>query len=97
MGLASKLDAPISTTEKLGRNSHSNDKPPQRQATHSPLPLSLASYDLLANERNARLHSNTLRSVDLIYNNIYRQLKNKIQSFRPSNPSLSTQMMQLWI
>nr|VDC96835.1 unnamed protein product [Brassica rapa] len=49
------------------------------------------------NERNARLHSNTFRSVDTIYNFIYRQLKNKIQSFRTSNPTLSSQMMQVWI
>ena len=51
----------------------------------------------LWNERNARLHSNTFRSVDTIYTTIYRQLKNKIQSSRPSNPTMSSAMMQLWI
>ncbi|KAG5415491.1 hypothetical protein IGI04_003058 [Brassica rapa subsp. trilocularis] len=51
----------------------------------------------LWNERNARLHSNTFRSADTIYTTIYRQLKNKIQSFRPSNPTMSSAMMQLWI
>lgn len=51
----------------------------------------------LWNERNARLHSNTFHSADTIYTTIYRQLKNKIQSFRPSNPTMSSAMMQLWI
>lgn len=52
---------------------------------------------LIQNERNTRLHSNMFWSVDSINNFIYRQLKNKIKRFRPSNPSLSSQMLQLWI
>ena len=51
----------------------------------------------LWNERNARLHSNTFRSVDSIFKLLDRQLINKVQSFRELNPRRSSQMMQRWI
>ncbi|XP_013639777.1 PREDICTED: uncharacterized protein LOC106345056 [Brassica oleracea var. oleracea] len=51
----------------------------------------------LWNERNARLHSNTFRSVDSIFKLLDRQLINKLQSFRELNPRRSSQMMQRWI
>lgn len=48
------------------------------------------------NERNTRLHTNTFRSIETIYTLIDRQIKNKIQSFKDSNPTRSSQMMHLW-
>ena len=48
------------------------------------------------NERNARLHTNVFRPVDAIFAIIDRQLRNKILSFRETNPVLSSAMMQAW-
>lgn len=48
-------------------------------------------------ERNERLHSNKFRSVDVLFRIIDRQLRNRIQSFRETNPVLSSAMMQLWV
>lgn len=48
------------------------------------------------NERNSRLHANNYRSIDTIFSQIDRQVRNKIQSFRESNPVRSSQMMQQW-
>ncbi|XP_013630775.1 PREDICTED: uncharacterized protein LOC106336482 [Brassica oleracea var. oleracea] len=48
-------------------------------------------------ERNARLHSNTFRSVDQLFKLIDRQLRNKLQSFREENPARSSLMMQSWL
>lgn len=50
----------------------------------------------LWNERNSRLHSNSFRSVDSLFTIIDRQIRNRIQGFRSSNPTLSTTMMQAW-
>ncbi|XP_013751499.1 uncharacterized protein LOC106453844 [Brassica napus] len=47
-------------------------------------------------ERNDRHHNNTFRSVDSIFSLLDRQIRNKIQSFRESNPTLSSQMMHRW-
>lgn len=49
------------------------------------------------NERNTRLHANSFRSVDGIFKLMDRQIKNKIQSFRDSNPTRSSVMMQSWV
>ncbi|CAF2067891.1 unnamed protein product [Brassica napus] len=49
------------------------------------------------NERNSRLHSNTFRSVETVFSIIDHQLRNKLQSFRESNPRLSSAAMQQWI
>ncbi|KAF8104580.1 hypothetical protein N665_0171s0082 [Sinapis alba] len=49
------------------------------------------------NERNNRLHSNSFRSADLLLRVVDLQIRNKVQSFRESNPQLSTSMMQTWI
>ncbi|KAF3607793.1 hypothetical protein DY000_02047434 [Brassica cretica] len=49
------------------------------------------------NERNARLHSNTFRSIDTLFCFIDLQFWNKTQSFRESNPQLSTAMLRSWI
>ena len=48
------------------------------------------------NERNSRLHTNSFRSIDSLFTIIDRQIRNRIQSFRSSNPKLSSSMMQLW-
>ncbi|XP_033134421.1 uncharacterized protein LOC117127836 [Brassica rapa] len=50
----------------------------------------------LWNERNARLHSGVFRSVDVILTLIDRQVRNKIQSFRETSPSLASRMLQRW-
>ena len=49
------------------------------------------------NERNSRMHTNVFRSVDAIFTIIDRQIRNKTQSFRVSNPNLSSAMFQRWI
>ena len=48
------------------------------------------------NERNSRLHSNQFRSVDALFSLIDHQIRNKIQSFRETNPRKASAMMQLW-
>ncbi|KAF3518831.1 hypothetical protein DY000_02059781 [Brassica cretica] len=48
-------------------------------------------------ERNTRLHQNTFKTVDAIFTVVDRQLRNKILSFRETNPVLSSAMMQQWI
>ncbi|XP_013601182.1 uncharacterized protein LOC106408236 [Brassica napus] len=49
------------------------------------------------NERNARLHSNTYRSIDSLFKTIDLQIRNRTQSFRVTNPRLSSQLLQSWI
>lgn len=51
----------------------------------------------LWNERNSRLHSNVFRSADILFKLLDHQLRNKLQSFRESNPTKSSLMMQAWI
>lgn len=51
----------------------------------------------LWNERNTRLHAKTFRSVDQVFRLMDMQLINKIQSFRDTNPTRSSAMMQSWI
>ena len=76
-----------------------------QQMTSLSLPLPQKLLVLLAwqataywlwNERNARLHANTFRSTDQLFKQIDRQLRNKLQSFRESNPNRSSLMMQSW-
>ncbi|KAL0730180.1 hypothetical protein Bca4012_026273 [Brassica carinata] len=49
------------------------------------------------NERNQRLHANQFRSVDSLFSIIDHQIRNKVQSFRETNPRTSSTMMQMWI
>ncbi|XP_048624100.1 uncharacterized protein LOC106453611 [Brassica napus] len=51
----------------------------------------------LWSERNARLHRNIFRSVDAMARLIDRQLRDKILSFRDTNRSVSSVMMQQWL
>ncbi|XP_056843086.1 uncharacterized protein LOC108838571 [Raphanus sativus] len=48
-------------------------------------------------ERNARLHRNIFRSVEGISRLIDRQIKDRLLSFRSSNPAASSTMMQQWL
>nr|VDD31348.1 unnamed protein product [Brassica oleracea] len=50
----------------------------------------------ICNERNNRLHANQFRSVDSIFSIIDHQIRNKIHSFRETNPWRSSEMMQRW-
>lgn len=54
-----------------------------------------ATLYLIWNERNARLHSNTFRSLDALFLIIDRQIRNKIQSFRETNHIFTSTLMQL--
>lgn len=56
-----------------------------------------ASIYWIWNERNQRLHANRFRSVDSLFSLIDHQVRNKIQSFRESQPARCSEMMQLWI
>lgn len=47
-------------------------------------------------ERNSRLHTSTFRSVNSIFASLDRQIRNRLQSFRLTNPTLSSAMTQLW-
>ena len=47
-------------------------------------------------ERNYRLHRSVFRSTDSITKNIITQVTNRISSFRPSNPAISSKLMQIW-
>lgn len=49
------------------------------------------------NERNARLHANQFRSIDALFSIIDHQVRNKLQSFRETNPRRSSEMMQQWV
>ena len=48
-------------------------------------------------ERNARLHRNIFRSVDALSRLLNRQIKDRILSFRDTNPTTSSVMMQQWL
>lgn len=50
----------------------------------------------LWNERNTRMHASTFRSTDCLFRLLDQQLRNKLQSFRDSNPTKSSLMMQSW-
>lgn len=47
-------------------------------------------------ERNNRLHRNTSRSPNSIISEIDRTIRRKLASFRLENPSLSSDLLQLW-
>uniref|UniRef100_A0A0D3BXL7 Reverse transcriptase zinc-binding domain-containing protein n=2 Tax=Brassica oleracea var. oleracea TaxID=109376 RepID=A0A0D3BXL7_BRAOL len=48
-------------------------------------------------ERNARLHRDVFRSSDALICKIDRQIRDKILSFRKTNPTVSSVMMQQWL
>lgn len=48
-------------------------------------------------ERNGRLHRQIFRSTDSIVRLLDRQIKDRILSFRSTNPSSSSRMMQQWL
>ncbi|KAL0731414.1 hypothetical protein Bca4012_027508 [Brassica carinata] len=47
-------------------------------------------------ERNSRLHHQNYRSVDSLALTLDRAIKNRIQSLRDQNPTVSSQMYQFW-
>lgn len=47
-------------------------------------------------ERNPRLHNQTFRSADNILLVIDRQVRNRVQSLRSTNPRAASSMLQLW-
>lgn len=47
-------------------------------------------------ERNARLHRNTAKTVTTMSSILDRTIRNKIQVFRDSNPIGTSQLLQLW-
>lgn len=63
--------------------------------TIQPTGLAIQLY-WLWNERNSRLHTNSFRSIDSLFRIIDRQIRNRIQSFRSSNPKLASSMLQSW-
>nr|VDC97768.1 unnamed protein product [Brassica oleracea] len=48
-------------------------------------------------ERNGRLHRQIFRSTDSIVRLLDRQIKDRILSFRITNPSSFSRMMQQWL
>ena len=50
----------------------------------------------LWHERNTRLHEQTFRTAEAIFSTLDKQLRNRVQSFRHTNPRASTAVMQLW-
>lgn len=75
----------------------------QLMSLSAPLPqrlLSLLAWQStmywLWGERNARLHSQVFRSTDQVFKLLDRQLRNKLTSFRDSNPARSSTMMESW-
>ena len=51
----------------------------------------------LWNERNKRHHQHIFRTTDSLIEVIDKQIRNRIQSFRSSNPRACSAMMQLWL
>ncbi|XP_013705347.1 uncharacterized protein LOC106409230 [Brassica napus] len=47
-------------------------------------------------ERNARLHCNTAKTINTISSILDRTIRNKIHGFRDSNPIGASQMIQFW-
>lgn len=47
-------------------------------------------------ERNSRLHRQNFKATDTILSLLDKQIRNRLQSFRHSNPRASSAMMQLW-
>ncbi|CAH2079425.1 unnamed protein product, partial [Thlaspi arvense] len=56
-----------------------------------------ASIYWIWNERNGRLHQQIYRTYDGIFLLIDRQIRNRIASYRANNPTLSSQLLQLWL
>lgn len=48
-------------------------------------------------ERNSRLHRSSFCSADSIAKGIITQITNRISSFRSTNPSTSSKLMQIWL
>lgn len=48
-------------------------------------------------ERNQRLHSQRYQSADSIISSLNRLVNDRLLSFRPSSPALSSSLMQLWL
>lgn len=48
-------------------------------------------------EKNGRLHRQIFRSTDCISRLVERQIKDRISSFRDSNPAVSSRLMQQWL
>ncbi|XP_048634085.1 uncharacterized protein LOC125608168 [Brassica napus] len=71
--------------------------PPPRSARILTLLAWQVTIYLIWNERNSRLHSNTFRSVDALLLIIDRQIRNKISSFRETDPIFASALMQRWL
>lgn len=73
---------------------------PKQRALRSDRLLTLVAWQSnlywIWNERNSRLHTNSFRSIDALFTIIDRQIRNRIQGFRSSNPILASSMMQTW-
>ncbi|CAH2070771.1 unnamed protein product [Thlaspi arvense] len=55
-----------------------------------------ASIYWIWTERNGHLHRQIYRPADAIITLIDRQVRNRITSYRDNNPTLSSQLLQLW-
>lgn len=56
-----------------------------------------ATIYLVWTERNTRLHIQIIWSKDSLIRQLDHLFRNKISSIRPSNPHLSSSLMQLWL
>ncbi|KAF2572298.1 hypothetical protein F2Q70_00000422 [Brassica cretica] len=72
---------------------------PKQKALRSDRLLTLLAWQSnlywIWNERNSG-HTNSFRSIDALFTIIDRQIRNRIQGFRSSNPILASSMMQTW-
>lgn len=91
--------------DMLRLHPHRNWQDTLDQMINLPPPLHQKLLSLLAwqstmywiwGERNARLHSRIFRSTDQLFKLLDRQLRNKLQFFRDSNPTRSSMMSQSW-
>lgn len=48
-------------------------------------------------ERNQRLHASAFRNPDSLFKTIDLQIRNRIQSFRETSPTIASLMLQQWI
>lgn len=73
---------------------------PKQRAQRSDRLLTLLAWQSnlywIWNERNSRLHTNSFSSINALFTIIDRQIRNRVQGFRSSNPNLASSMMQMW-
>ncbi|KAF3522934.1 hypothetical protein F2Q69_00051937 [Brassica cretica] len=91
VGDSNPLRCAFSSDEPVARLNHGSPK------GHLTILCWQACLYWVWSERNARLHRDVFRSSYALICRIDRQIRDKILSFRETNPTVSSVMMQQWL